>query len=210
MRDPLYVTRATRRPPLARRACDPRRDLRAPVRIRRFARLALLLVLLGRIGGAPGVARAGTEDESKQQMRSLDDQVQAIKSDVLSIAAELNALEEKLLYPSNTQVAVFVSIAKGETFRLDSVQIQIDGEVVAQHIYSFKELEALQKGGVQRIYTGNIRTGEHRLDVAVAGKSPGGSDVSASQSFDLRKEVEPKLVGLTLAGGGSSIQLGGW
>ena len=85
-----------------------------------------------------------------------------------------------------------------------------DGELVAHHIYSFKELEALQKGGVQRIYTGNVRSGEHRLDVTVVGKSPGGADVNASESFSFSKEVAPKLVGITLAGGGSSIELGGW
>ena len=128
-------------------------------------------------------------------------------------ASEVSRLEEKLLYPSNTQVALFVSLAEGETFRLDSVRIQIDGELVAHHIYSFKELEALRKGGVQRIYTGNIPTGEHRLEVSVSGELPGGRDFSGTESFSFSKDVEPKLVGITLAGpdsGDASIQLGGW
>jgi hypothetical protein len=159
---------------------------------------------------AASAARAGSDADSKQQMRSLDEQVQEIKSDVLGIAAELNLLEERLLYPSNTEVAVFVSLAENETFRLDSVQIQIDGQPVAHHIYSFKELEALQKGGVQRIYTGNLRSGDHKIDVAVAGKGTGGADFQKSESFRFSKEAEPKLVGITLAGGGSSIQLEGW
>lgn len=167
--------------------------------------LTLALLLLFCALGAAGAARA----DSKEAMRSLDEQVQEIKSDVLGIAAELNSLEEKLLYPSNTQVAVFVSLAEGETLRLDSVQIQIDGELVAHHIYSFKELEALQKGGVQRIYTGNLPTGQHRLDVSAAGKLSNGADFDGNQSFDLRKDVEPKLVGITLSGD-ASIQLGGW
>ncbi|MDJ0849225.1 MAG: hypothetical protein QNK04_12690 [Myxococcota bacterium] len=167
-------------------------------------------VLIGLVSvvGAP-LARAG----SKEQMQSLDEQVQEIKSDVLSIAAELRGLEERLLYPSNTQVAIFVSLAEGETFRLDSVQIQIDGELVAHHIYSFKELEALRKGGVQRIYTGNVPTGEHQLAVTVAGKLESGGDLSGTESFSFSKEVEPKLVGITLAGqdsGDARIQLGGW
>jgi hypothetical protein len=169
----------------------------------------LILALLTSIGGPSAVARA----DSKEQMQSLDEQVQEIKSDVLSIAAELSRLEEKLLYPSNTQVSVFVSLAENETFRLDSVRIQIDGELVAHHIYSFKELEALHKGGVQRIYTGNIRTGEHRLEVSVAGKLPGGKDFAGTESFSFSKDVEPKLVGITLAGrdsGDASIRLGGW
>jgi hypothetical protein len=169
-------------------------------------RAALALALLLAVGDA---ARAESKAETKARMQSLDEQVQDIKSDVLDIGTQLDHLEERLLYPSNTEVAVFVSVAEGETFRLDSVQIQIDGEPVARHIYSFKELEALQKGGVQRLYTGNVQTGEHRLDVAIAGKS-GTSDVSASQTFGFRKEAGPKLVGLTLAGGGSSIELGGW
>jgi hypothetical protein len=145
-------------------------------------------------------------------MQSLDEQVQEIKSDVLGIAAELNRLEEKLLYPSNTQVAVFVSLAKGETFRLDSVQIQIDGELVAHHIYSLKELDALAKGGVQRVYTGNVPTGEHQLAVTVAGKLPSGSDFSRVENFSFSKDVEPKLVELSLAGpdaSGAVIQIGG-
>jgi hypothetical protein len=146
-------------------------------------------------------------------MQSLDEQVQEVKSDVLSIAAELNGLEEKLLYPSNTQVAVFVSLAEAEAFRLDSVQLKIDGNPVAHYIYSFKELEALQKGGVQRIYTGNIPTGEHQIDVSITGKLSGGKDIGATESFSFRKDVEPKLVAITLAGQGSGdalIELGGW
>ena len=160
------------------------------------------------IAGSASAAHAG----SREQMKGLDEQVQEIKSDVLTIAAELTRLEEKLLYPSNTQVAVFVSLVEGEALRLDSVQIQIDGELVAHHIYSFKELEALRKGGVQRIYTGNVRTGEHKLEISVAGKRPGGVDVTGRQSFSFSKDVGPKLVGLTLAGNGSDvgIQLGGF
>ena len=157
---------------------------------------------------ASGVGFA--ETSSKEQMQSLDNQVQEIKSDVLSIAAELSRLEEKLLYPSNTQVSVFVSLAEGEPLRLDWVRIGIDGQPVAHHIYTFKELEALQKGGVQRIYTGNVPTGEHRLEVSMAGALPGGGELDGTRSFSFRKEVEPKLVGIVLAGQGNHIQLGEW
>lgn len=145
--------------------------------------------------------------------RGLDEQVQEIKSDVLAIATELRQLEEKLLYPSHTQVAVFVSLAEGDLLELDSVQIQIDGAPAARHVYSFKELSALRKGGVQRIYTGNLKTGEHRIEVSMAGKLPGGSRFDETAEFSFQKDVEPKVVSLTLAGrsvGGARIRLGGW
>jgi hypothetical protein len=135
---------------------------------------------------------------SREQIKGLDEQVQEIKSDVLDIAEELNQLEEKLLYPSNTQVSVFVSLENGENFRLDSVEIQLDGKPVAHHIYTFKELEALQKGGVQRIYTGNIMTGDHDLLVSVMGKSQGGADYQKTERFKVNKDVGPKIVEVSL------------
>jgi len=155
----------------------------------------VLVVVVALLSGSPGFS----EDTSSDQMKGLDEQVQEIKSDVLSIAAELSLLEEKLLYPSNTHVAVFVSFAAGETIRIDSAQIKIDGESVARHIYSFNELEALKKGGVQRIFTGNLATGEHQLEVSVAGKVAADQDLSASASFSFRKDVEPEVVGIKLA-----------
>jgi len=202
---PPVETRSTRRQllPLARRVRKRPQTRRAISFYRGILWIAALSLL-----SCPSVAQAS----SKEQMRSLDEQVQEIKSDVLSIAAELSRLEEKLLYPSNTQVAVFVSLGEGQTFRLDSVQIQIDGELVAHHIYSSKELEALKKGGVQRIYTGNIPTGEHQLEVSVAGKLPGGGDFRGIESFSFSKGVGPRLVEVALAGrdsGDALIQLGG-
>ena len=155
--------------------------------------------------------RKNTDTPDQREMRGLDEQVQDTKSDVLSIAAELNQLEEKLLYPSGTQVAIFIALAKGDEMRLDAVQLQIDGQLVAHYIYSFKELEALRKGGVQRLYVGNVATGDHQLDVMVDGKLKSGADFNRSQHFTFRKEVKPKLVELTVAGpesGGSPITLG--
>ena len=152
-------------------------------------------------------------DNDRKQMKGLDEQVQEVKSDVLGISAELSRLEEKLLYPSNTQVAVFIALAPADATRLDAVQIQIDGQLVTHYIYSFKELDALRKGGVQRVFTGNVTTGEHRIDIAVSGKLQSGDDYNQTGSFAFRKGVEPKLVGVTLAGPGSgkpAIEIGDW
>ncbi len=153
------------------------------------------------------------QDANREQMKGLDEQVQEVKSDVLSIAAELSQLEEKLLYPSNTHVAVFVALAQGETFRLDAVQVHIDGQLATHYIYSFKELEALQKGSLQRIYTGNIATGQHQIEVSLSGKLENGKDYSRTERFAFSKGVGPKSIGVTLAGpdsGKPAIDLGEW
>lgn len=142
---------------------------------------------------------AYAEDISKEQMKGLDEQVQDIKGDVLGVAAELYQLEEKLLYPSDTQMAVFLSLAEGETFRLDAVKLQLDGKWVAHHLYTFKELEALQKGGVQRLFTGNITTGDHDLQVTLSGKTASGKDFQQTGNFRVSKVVGPKIVEVTTA-----------
>jgi len=161
-----------------------------------------------------GYAQPGPADESaRAQMKGLDEQVQEVKTDVLSIAADLNQLEEKLLYPSDTHLAVFVSLPHGETLRLDAVQIQIDGQLATNYIYSFKELDALRKGGVQRIYSGNIATGAHEIEVSVSGKLANGKDYSQSGRFPFTKEIRPKLLGVSLAGPESpqaGIHVEGW
>jgi len=158
-------------------------------------------------------ARSRAEDHYREQMKGLDEQVQEVKSDVLSIAAELGQLEEKLLYPSDTHLAVFIAVNRGDTMRLDSVQVQIDGQPAARYIYSFKELDALQRGGVQRLYTGNIATGQHQIEVSLTGKLASGKDYSHTERFPFTKEVKPKLIGVKLAGpdsGKPAIELGDW
>ena len=191
------------------------------------ARLSIVIGLVLAFSSADlAELRAGTVSEDKkaapsadkstatldqQQMRGLDEQVQEVKSDVLSISQELSRLEEKLLYPSGTQVAIFVALAKGDQMRLDSVRLQVDGQLVTHHIYSAKELEALRKGGVQRIYVGNVATGDHQLEVLVDGKLEDGKDFSRTEHLTFRKEVKPKLVGLTLTGSGNTpVALGDW
>jgi hypothetical protein len=97
--------------------------------------------------------------------------------------------------------------------RLDAVRLQIDGQLVAHYIYSFKELDALRKGGVQRIYVGNVATGDHKLNVLVDGKLKDGADFSRTEDFTFHKQVKPKLVELTVGGpdsGNTPITIGEW
>ena len=167
------------------------------------------LLLMLAVSPMAGVA----QDMSGDDIRSLDGQVQEIKSDVLNIASELNTLEERLLFPSNTQVSLFVSIAENDDFRLDAVQLEINGELATHHIYSFKELDALRSGGVQKIYTGNLTTGDHQLNVTMIGQLKNGKAFNESRGFTFTKGVKPNVMGITLSGpglGSDGIEVGNW
>ena len=149
---------------------------------------------------------ANAEEVSRDQIKGLDEQVQDIKKDVLNLSSELAKLEEKLLFPSNTHVSLFISMNEGDDFRLDSVQLKLNEKVVAQHLYSFRELEALQSGGVQRLYLGNIKTGEHDLVVSYSGKAPAGGEYKRSGRYRVNKDVGPKFVEIKIAGPESTEQ----
>lgn len=166
---------------------------------RQLARIALLAAIT--LGAAPLTPRAA--EVTQEQIKGLDEQVQDIKQDVLELTTELSLLEEKLLFPSNTQVSLFVSLAGDPEFILDAMQIEMDGKVVAKHLYSFKELESLRLGGVQRIYTGNISTGDHPLVASFIGRNSVGSQINGSSEFTVSKAVGPKFVEITLIGGNS-------
>lgn len=143
---------------------------------------------------------------TQDQIKGLDEQVQDIKQDVLKLTSELTLLEEKLLFPSNTQVSLFVSVKGNPGFILDSMQIKVDNKVVAQHLYTYKEVEALREGGVQRIYTGNIKTGDHALVASFIGRTKSGTEYQRSENFTVTKAVGPKFVEIQIGGDSAADQ----
>jgi len=149
---------------------------------------------------------AQSAEVTTEQVKGLDEQVQDIKKDVLELTSELTRLEEKLLFPSNTQVSLFVSVAGDKSFELDSMQVKLDNKVVAQHLYTYKELEALRAGGVQRIYTGNIKTGDHAMVVSFIGRAKSGNEYQRSENYTVTKAVGPKFVEIQLTGNSASDQ----
>ncbi|MDF2445990.1 MAG: AraC family transcriptional regulator [Moraxellaceae bacterium] len=167
--------------------------------MRNFPGITLAVML-----SAWSTAAGAAEPVSREAIKGLDEQVQDIKSDVLAMSTELLQLEEKLIHPSSTQVSLFVALAPGKPFRLDAVHAVIDGDPATHHIYTHKELEALQSGGVQRLYTGNVRVGEHTLEVTLVGKTAANEDYRESATYRFTKEAGPRLVEITLAGPGST------
>lgn len=129
---------------------------------------------------------------------AVDGQVQSLKSDVLDLNRDLFVLEQELLYPANTQVAVFVSMDAGTFFALDSVQLKIDGKEVANYLYTPRETHALVQGGVQRLYVGNLKVGKHELVAFLTGKGPHDLDYTRGATLDFQKDIGAKYLELTI------------
>jgi hypothetical protein len=142
---------------------------------------------------APAAAAEATTDT-----RGLDQQIQGLKKDVVDLNKDLFVLEEELLFPANTQVAVFLSMDVGDFFSLDSVQLKIDQKEVINYLYTPREVDALLKGGVQRLYVGNLKVGPHELVAFFNGKGPSDRAYKRGASLRFEKGVGAKYLELKI------------
>jgi hypothetical protein len=154
--------------------------------------LRAVLMAFAVLGVSPSSATDG-------QNTSLDTEVQDLKNSVLDLNRELFMLEEELLYPANTQVAVFVSMDVGEFFALDSVQLKLDGKSVGNYLYTEREVESLHRGGVQRMFVGNLKTGSHELVAIFTGVGPHGRDYRRGATLEFEKNIGAKFVELQIS-----------
>jgi len=129
---------------------------------------------------------------------ALEKQVQDLKKEVLELNKELFILEEDLLFPANTQFSIFLSLDIGNLFDLDSVQINIDGKNISNHLYTQREINALKRGGVQRVYLGNIASGEHELVAFINGKGPSKRYYKRGTTIKIEKTSSPLFVELKI------------
>ena len=129
-----------------------------------------------------------------------------VKKEVLDLNRDLFLLEEELLYPSTTQLAVFVSMDVGAFFELDSVQLKIDDQEVASYLYTDRQVDALHRGGVHRLFTGNVRVGEHEVAAFFTGKGPNGRDYRRSATRVIVKDVGPRFVELRIEDRSNALQ----
>jgi hypothetical protein len=136
--------------------------------------------------------------EAAPDTRGLDQEVQGLKKDVVDLNRDLFVLEEELLFPANTQVAVFLSMDVGDFFALDSVQLKIDQKEVINYLYTPREVEALLRGGVHRLYLGNLKVGKHELVAFFSGKGPNDRDYKRGANLSFEKGIGAKYLELKI------------
>ena len=148
----------------------------------------------------------GTQPAADPAAVSLDTRVQDLKGDIIRLNRDLMVLEEELLFPASTQVAVFVSLDVGTFFALDSVQIKLDDKVVANYLYTPAEVKALHRGGVQRIYVGNLRAGQHEIVAFFTGGGTHERDYRRGTTIKFDKGTDPKYIELQIKDSTAKLQ----
>jgi hypothetical protein len=178
---------------------------------KKSGRIMILLLVLS--SGVQAQNNQPGPSPEQKEFQGLDEQVQGLKEEVIRVNREMLLLQEKLLYPSSSQVSIFVSLETSPRFSLDAIALKLDDRQVQKHIYTYRELEALRKRGVQRLYTGNLVTGKHQMAVALRGKTSSNNSWQQSTTFSLDKSVGPKLLEirvLSSGGGKPSLAIKEW
>jgi hypothetical protein len=149
---------------------------------------------------APDSAASAPAPDSAASAPSaaLDTRAQDLKDQVIRLNRDLLVLEEELLFPASTQVALFVSMDVGKLFALDSVQVKLDDKVVANYLYTPLEVTALHRGGVQRLFMGNLRAGEHEITAFFTGQGPHERDYKRATTLKFEKGSEPQYIELRI------------
>jgi hypothetical protein len=144
--------------------------------------------------------------ETTAEFRNVDEDVQVLKKELIALNRDLFKLEEELLYPASTQVAVFLSVDVGTFFGLDSVTLKLDDKEVANYLYTEREVDALHRGGVQRLFLGNLKAGEHELVALFTGKGPHDRDYRRGTTLRFEKAIGAKYVELRISDREASLR----
>ncbi|TPW17466.1 MAG: hypothetical protein FD130_650 [Halothiobacillaceae bacterium] len=157
----------------------------------------LLLTLLLSMSGGLNAAEGGGKNDSPTP-QSIDTQLQSLKKEVLKLNRDLFQLEEELLFPASTQVVVMLTVDASTLFNLDAVELKLDDKVVASHLYTEREAQALQRGGVQQLFMGNITTGQHELVALYTGKGPHDRAYRRGATVQIDKGLATKYIELKI------------
>lgn len=160
-------------------------------RIKGFCWLALVLLTALPV-------RAEDPRKPEQDIDALDVKLQKLKDDIIDLNTQIFRLQEELLYPEDSSVVVFLSVEGGNHFALDSVKLLLDDTMVTSYLYTDREVIALKKGGVQRLYMGNVKTGDHQLSAVFTGKGPQGQDYKRAETISLKKEKGAAFIKLVV------------
>lgn len=152
----------------------------------------------------PAPAATASTKESVQQP-AVSPQVENLKESALTLNRDLLILEEELLYPPSNQIAVYLSMDIGQFFNLDAVKVEIDNKLVASELYTDKQINALIRGGVQRLYVGNLKAGEHEVAAFFTGRGPQ-QDYKRGAKLTVNKTQSPMVLELKIVDSTAQLQ----
>ncbi len=152
---------------------------------------------------------SGDDDPSKTNEpdnRTTAEKLEDLKEEVLAVNRDLFILEEDLLFPASTQLAAYFSVDIGYFFSLDNIKVKIDDKQVTHFLYTQKDVDALYRGAIQKVYLGNVSTGEHEIVAILIGHGPHKREYRVAVSAKFEKSTEAKALEIQLRDNTGKLQ----
>ena len=162
-------------------------------------RIAVLVLTIFLLVSQSALATAPDASVDVPGQKTPDQEMEDVKKALIKLKRDLVILEEDLLFPASSQVSVFLSMDVGEFFKLDAVTVKVNGKEVTHHLYTKKQVKALARGGVQKLYVGNVKQGQNRVTAFFTGRGPNGRDYRRATTVDFEKGFEPTFIELAIA-----------
>lgn len=168
-----------------------------------FILISLLVTTLTSQANDQNIDFAEQEDQQNAQraldtVKVLSKEIQGLKKSVVDLNKDLQLMEEELLFPSSTQLSLFVSLDIGQYFTLESIKVKLNGKQVASHLYSDKQRQALSRGGVQRLYITNLTLGKHTIAAFFTGIGPNGRAYKRATELEFQKKQGSQYLELAI------------
>jgi len=160
--------------------------------------VALVIAIFLNVASFAAKAQNHEAGDTSSEKPSLNAQIEDLKKALINLNRDLFILEEDLLFPSSTQVAVYLSLDVGVYFQLDAVELVIDDETATHYLYTERQVNALKRGGVQRLYMGNINQGAHELTAFFIGIGPEKRPYKRAVTLTFDKDEDAQAVELRI------------
>ncbi|TKB46095.1 AraC family transcriptional regulator [Thalassotalea mangrovi] len=164
-------------------------------------KMAMILLLV-----LPFFASFNAFSQSESESKTSSTALESMKPEIVDLSTELRLLEEKLLYPDAEQISIYLSFNTQEQFIIDNLKIKLDGEVIAAGQYESRQVNALNKGGIQRVFLGNITPGDHTLVAFFTGVDGYNKPYKRAASLDFNKGSTAKAIELKVSYSTQSLQ----
>lgn len=130
--------------------------------------------------------------------QSIANKIEVLKQQAVLLHKDLAQLERDLVYPTTTQIAIYVSKKLTKDITIGSINLSIDGQDVASHIYTLEQNNALKLGGMQRLFMGNVAVGEHHFKITLKGIDSQNDITTIEGTAAYYKNAQPLSINVNL------------
>jgi len=147
-------------------------------------------------------------DEIATELQTLRQNVRSLHQEALLFSRDLTLLDERMNFPDATRITIFNKLQLSAPLSLRSIGLTLDGVAIIAHQYTPDDIQSLQHGAAQRLYTGNISAGRHTLTATIQALLPDNSHLSKTATLTFTKTSIATIIQLNLLDQGKNREPG--